>query len=470
MTSFTLEEIRAVVNGRLLVGNPKITIRIAAGKYRRSMILGGVAFLNKHINDEDKLIFSFNQSNVACALIPYSTQLKQVKWAEAGIAVIQVKNLRLAFLDLAGAFRRKFNIPFVQVVGSAGKTTTKEMIGAVLSEGLNPLVGYKNWNLPELIAHSCFHLNIKHQSAVFETGMLQPGDIRTSSRLIRPDIAVVTCLQRAHMVRLGSMAKIISVKAEMLQYLKENGTLIINGEDSNCSKLPLSKYRGKVLTYGFSAEHDLWASDIERDGFKTNFRANGKNVSMQCVINTIGHYNVGNALAAIMVGKEVGLSDNAITQGLAKFQPVEGRLKIHKGINNTIIINDNFNANPDSTSLLLKELCMLAAEYQVVLVLGDMERPSESIRDYAKRVHYTTGQQLAGIDFKYVIAIGKWAKEYENGALSAGFPTGKIEHFPTVNQAEPSFRKLLRPGVVVVLKASRYSPISKLMKNTVCTT
>ncbi|MDD3363562.1 MAG: UDP-N-acetylmuramoyl-tripeptide--D-alanyl-D-alanine ligase [Syntrophomonas sp.] len=360
-------------------------------------------------------------------------------------------------------YRRKLKIPFVQVIGSAGKTTTKEMIGSVLRQKLNPMVGWKNDNLPAGVARNIFRVKKSNRAAVVEAAMLRPGQIRTSTRMIRPAIGVVTSIQRVHLMRLGSMKKIISVKGEMLEEMSQNSTLIMNGADANCKKLPLHKFKGKVLRYGFSKNQDLWASGIKRAGFKTSFTAIGKGFRMKCRINTFGKYNVGNALAAVLVGKQLGLTRNQIARGLVKFQPPERRLKIHKGRNGTIIINDNFNANPDSTRLLLDELAPIARKRPVVLVLGDIENPSNRIRKYARKVHFTIGQQIAGIPFKHVLVIGKWAREYVRGACSAGLPKSRIEYFPTVDAARPSFRKLLVPGTVVVLKASVYTPIRKLI-------
>jgi UDP-N-acetylmuramoyl-tripeptide--D-alanyl-D-alanine ligase len=322
----------------------------------------------------------------------------------------------------------------------------------------------ENDNLPDGVARNILRVNRQHKSAVLEAAMFGPGIIRQSTRMIKPKIAVITSIQRVHLIRFGSMQKIINYKAEILDVLSEKSTLIVNGEDKNCAKLPFERYNGTLLRFGFSNAFDIWASDIRREGFRTYFTAHYKSTEMKCMINIIGRYNVGNALAAIMVGLKLGLTEEQIVKGLAAFRPIEGRLKLHKK-HRVIILNDNFNANPDSTQQLLKELRSLSVSYPVVLVLGDIERPSNASAAYSRRVHFAIGKQLADINFKYVLAIGKWAREYVRGAVSSGMPKDKIEYFPTVQAARSRYRSLLAPGTVVVLKASVYTPVRNLIRN-----
>lgn len=462
MSTMTLEQISSVTKGRIVLGNRKSNIHLPA-KPMGSSANGSVVFLFRHINNEDKTLLWLRQHGVKCIITRSATGLSLSKWKRAGIAVIEVSNLTQAHIALAGAYRRQLNIPFIQVIGSAGKTTTKEMIGAVLKQSLNPLVGWKNDNLLPGIARNILRVNPKNGAAVVEAGMLGPGIIGSATKIIRPDIAVITSIQRAHMMRLGSMQNIIAAKAEILDYMSEESTLIINGEDDNIAQMPLHRFRGKLLTYGFSNRYDLWASNISYDGLKTNFTVHNKELEIDCVINIIGRYNVGNALAAFGVGLRLGLTPEQIRVGLAGFEPVEGRLKVHRANNGTIFIDDNFNANPDSTSLLIEELKHLSNFNRLILVLGDMERPAHSADSYARRVHFDVGQQLAGIPKVHVLAVGKWAREYVRGATSAGFPSDKIEYFPTIAEAKKRLRYLLTPGTVVVLKASVYTPVRRLM-------
>ncbi|MGE5397090.1 MAG: Mur ligase family protein [Chitinophagales bacterium] len=463
MPSLTLERIAAVIGGRIILGNPSQYIPLHIGGWRGAHP-GRITFLANPKANAKRLLSTLNKYHVACILVRDRKLLDLSRWRKNNIAVIEVGNLGNSYLALARAYRRQLGIPFIQVMGSAGKTTTKEMIGAVLREKLQPMVSYMNDNLPDGVANSIFRVNGGHRSAVIEAGMLGRGIIGLSTRLINPNIVVVTSIQRAHAVRLGSIKNIIAAKSEVLSYMGKDSTLILNGEDENIKAMPVQKFGGLVLRYGFSPRCNLWASDIKLDGLGTIFTVNGIGIKFRCRINTFGKYNVGNALAAVLVGLQVGMSPNEIASGLSKFYPVNGRLRVHQGKNNSLIINDNFNANPDSTRLLIRALGSLAVQHHVALVLGDMERPSNRIALYARQVHYEAGKVIAETEIKEVLAIGKWGKEYVRGAVAAGYPRERIAYYPTVAAARPHFKKLLAPGMIIVLKASVYTPVRGLMK------
>ncbi len=353
------------------------------------------------------------------------------------------------------------------MIGSSGKSTAKEMIGAVLRQRYKTLVGSKNHNTIPGIARNLCLLNSTHEVAVLESGMKSPGIIRTAAKMIRPHIGVVTSIHEAHRIRLGSLRNIIKAKAEMLQYLDKDGTLIINGYDRYCRQYPYHRFKGKVIRFGFTDDCDIWASDIKREGLVTHFMVHCGEIQFPCTINIIGRFNVGNALAAAAVGLQLGLSPEEISRGLANFTPIPGRLKVYPLSDGAALICDNYNANPESTRLLVEELIELAEEYPVVLVLGDMERPSRNIERYARKVHRQIGEKLARGNFVHVLAVGFWAKEYLKGAVEAGFPPERITYYRTVRAAEKHFQRLLMPGTIAVLKASIYTKLRILRINTI---
>lgn len=415
--------------------------------------------------EENSLLKKAIQRKVAGIVVPRPCSLDTEKWKEVGIGIMEVGNPVMFQIALAEIYRAKFDIPFVQVIGSAGKTTTKDMIGSVLNAGMPALVGYKNYNTAYGAAANILNLREYHKAAVLEAGMKSFGYMRYCSSIIRPNIAVLTSIQRAHYVMMGSLENIIEAKAEILEYLDENGVLILNGEDVNCSRFPIEKYKGRVLRYGFSDRFDLWASHIHCKDFKTYFTVNGRGKPFDCMIHTVGKYNVGNALAAVLVGLELNMKPKDIRRGLAGFRPMARRLKVYPGPADTILVDDNFNANPDSMKLLLEEIPKFAENRPVMLVMGDVERSDDAIENYAEPVHFALGKQMAQTNFNRLIAIGKWAKEYVNGAASEGVPPTKMAYFETVEQAEDYFKSSIIPGSVIVFKASVYVTVRDLMKS-----
>lgn len=464
MLSLSLDKLAALINGKFLVrgDNNKIPFNVSKSS---TALFKSILFLNKPFVSEQALLTQCKNHDVRCLVTKSPGILITDKWRSAGIAVIEVKHLKLAYRILAMFYRTQFSIPFIQVIGSSGKTTTKEMIGSVLNEDFPTLTTFKNMNSITGVANNLFRLNGNHRAAVLEAGMKAPGIIRIASSLIKPDIGVVTSIHSAHLTRLGSISRIIEAKAELLDFLSPHGTLIINWDDSNCRSFPFHRYRGNLVRFGFSDHCDLWASDIRRQGVRTDFIVHTREFEFPCSINIIGNYNVGNALAAVAVGLEMRMSPTQIAQGLERFEPMEGRLKVHPKNNGAVIIDDNFNANPDSTRMLVDELISMALEQPIALVIGDMERPSKEIEEYAREVHFDIGRQLAQGKFQHVLAIGVWAIEYVRGAIQAGFPQDKISYYHNVPAAQAEFNDLLTPGTTVVLKASPYTKLKDLRIN-----
>jgi UDP-N-acetylmuramoyl-tripeptide--D-alanyl-D-alanine ligase len=420
-------------------------------------------YLFELFQGEEQLLEKLKKYPVSCIVVKSEQIIMPDKWEKENISVLKVENPHLAYFRLAEFYRAQFSIPLIEVVGSSGKTTTKEMIGAVLNEQFNTYVGLMNYNAPKGVAFNLLNLRTSHQAAVLEAGMSALGHIHLSSSMIKPMIGVVTSLQRAHIAKLGSMENIIKAKSEVLDFLSNEGCLILNAEDENCKKFPYERYKGEVLWYGYSKQCDIWATDIRVEGEWSLFTVHTKDLQFECKIHTFGKYNVGNALAAILVGLKLGMDPERIAKGLAEFTPPPSRLEVSQAPHNITIINDNFNANPDSTTQLLNEIPSFANTRPILLVMGDMENPNRN-EEYAKKVHYEIGQQIGNMNLLKLIAIGKWAKEYVNGALSQGISQDKLVYFPSVAEAAEDFKNCIIPNCMIVLKASSYVQVQELLK------
>lgn len=463
MRNILIQELQNTVYGKVLTWNNDKPIKYIVKNINE--LEADCLYFGSDIDEENNLLEKMVQCNASGVAVGAPCKLDIKKWTEAGIGIIEVSNFIMYQIELAKIYRTKFDIPFIQVIGSAGKTTTKDMIGSVLNAGMPALVGYLNYNTAFGVACNILSLRDYHKAIVVEAGMKSTGYMGYSSSIIKPSIAVLTSIERAHYVAFGSIEKIIEAKSEILEHLDENGVLIINGEDNNCNKFPVNKYKGRVLRYGFSDKFDLWASDIIYKNFKSYFTVKGNGININCVINTVGRYNILNALAAFLAGLELSMSAEDIRRGLYDFKPMKRRMKVFSGPYDTIIVDDNFNANPDSTKLLLEEIPKFAEGRPVMLVMGDVERPDDNIKKYAKKVHFSIGKLIAQIKFDKLIAIGKWAKEYVNGAKSEGVPLSKMRYFETVEQAENYFKSSIIPGSVIIFKASVYVTVRNLIKS-----
>lgn len=465
MKHFMPKELATIANGTIITWNNNLSVSVFS-EQPEEPIENCLYFLFDGFDDEDEFIKKLIKYKVPGVIVKNDTMNETFnisKWEKSSIGIIAVESLTESYIALAKKYRLNFKIPFIEVTGSSGKTTTKEMIGSVLNEKMPTLVGFNNYNAPSGVAYNVFNIRDYHKAAVLEVGMKAAGIIQYSSSIIKPNIGIITSIHRSHFVSLGSIDNIITAKAELLESIDENGILIVNGEDENCKKLPLKKCKGEVLTFGFSNKCDIWASNISYENLKTRFTANTNALNFSCTINTFGKYNIANALASILVGLKLGLTPKEIRNGLANFEPLKGRLTISNGIKNTILINDNFNANPDSTRLLLEEIPNIRNNRPVILVIGDMERPDDEIKDYAKEVHFNIGTLISKLNIDYTIAIGKWAKEYVNGAISGGISPKKIEHFSCVEDAEKHLKDHIINNSLIIFKASLYVPVRHLI-------
>ncbi|WP_066295210.1 UDP-N-acetylmuramoyl-tripeptide--D-alanyl-D-alanine ligase [Bacillus sp. FJAT-29937] len=452
MHNFTLEEISEAFWFKIASWQTKQPIRSFTNNHRNPTPFS-LVFLYTHDLDEDELIQRLVKGNATGIVISRKHKFHINKFAQAGIGVLEVNNRKKAFRNMARIYRRQFSIPITQVIGSSGKTTTKELIGSVLKQEYSTLIGAGNFNSPDGVAFYLSKLEQKHSAAVLEVGMRGSGIMRLSSGMIQPQIGVVTCIHRAHLTKLGTIKNIIKAKAEMVEQLSPNGALVINGDDPNCAEyIKITRYPGKIITFGFSEGNTIRATNVYYENFQSFFTVKGKGFKFDCMMNTFGSYNIMNALAAIAVGLVHQVPIKKIQQGIAQFSPIKGRLQVLSCQNDITVIHDNFNANPDSTNLLLSQVPYLPKR-PIILVLGDMENPHTN-EAYAKEVHYQIGEKIGDLKIEKLVAIGKWAKEYCLGAYAKGISADKISYYTHVDKVKEDIPQMVPPNSIVIFKAS----------------
>ncbi|WNS75407.1 UDP-N-acetylmuramoyl-tripeptide--D-alanyl-D-alanine ligase [Bacillus sp. DTU_2020_1000418_1_SI_GHA_SEK_038] len=453
MPNLNLQQISSAMPCRVATWQTSQVIKGFTKKHKTPFPFSLVFIFNRVVN-EDKLIQRLVMGKATGVVVSSNHHLELDKFAKAGIGVLEVKRIKQAYFQMAKLYRRQFPIPIVQVIGSSGKTTTKEMIGSILKQEYSTLVSALNLNGLTGVPYNLSKLEKNHEAAVLEVGMKAFGTMDLLSQMTQPQIGVVTGIHRAHLTRLGSIENIIKAKAEMIKHLSPDGALIINGDDPNCAEfLKIIKYPGKIITFGFNRGNTIRAKRIRYKNFQCFFKVKGKGFKFNCMLNTFGSYNISNALAAIAVGIELRVPHHKIQQGLAEFSPVKGRMQVISCTNDITLIHDNFNANPDSTKLLLSQIPHLPRKRPVTLVLGDMESP-ETNEAYAKMVHYQIGKKTGSLAIDKLIAIGKWAEEYCQGAKAMGIPTKKLYYYKQVDDAMKDMPHLVQPSSIVIFKAS----------------
>lgn len=357
---------------------------------------------------------------------------------------IKVDDTRLALKALASYYRDRFRIPFVQITGSVGKTTTKEMIAAVLGAKYRVLKTPENFNNDIGTPLTLLQLRPEHEAAVIETGMNHFGEIAYLGEMVRPDIAVISNIGDAHIEFLGSREGILKAKSEIFQNLKPDGVAILNGDDPllNGLDLPFTTIR-----CGQSAHCNVRVTDILDHGV----------AGITCTVTTArdtyvlripapGEHMVYSASMAVAIAELLHLNHAEIIRGVEAYQPAGSRMRVIQLPEERCILDDCYNANPQSVSAALEILARTECDRKVA-VLGDMGE----LGDLTAQAHYNMGALAAMLGIDFVAAIGEKAAMIADGAVESG---GEAYHFATKEEAIRELAGQLAPNTAMLVKAS----------------
>ncbi|MDT8901690.1 UDP-N-acetylmuramoyl-tripeptide--D-alanyl-D-alanine ligase [Anaeroselena agilis] len=367
---------------------------------------------------------------------------------------ILVPDTLAALQDLARYHRRRFDIPVVGITGSNGKTTTKDMTAAVLSGRLRVLKTQANYNNDIGLPQTLLGLDAGHQAAVVEMGMRARGEISRLAAVAAPTVAVITNVGETHVEVLGSVENIAAAKGELVEALAADGVAILNAD------LPLvramqAKTAARVVLYGLGPEAGVRAENIVAGERATAFDCVHPGGHFSVTVPAVGKHNIYNALAAIAVGLELGLSPDEINAGLATFQASAMRLAIET-LGPYTVINDAYNASPLSMQAAVETLGTVARGRKVA-VLGDMLELGE----LAAAAHSQVGEQLADNGVEVVVTVGEQARHIAAAALAGGVKVAVA--CEGHGEAAEALRKLLRPGDTVLVKGSRGMKMEKML-------
>jgi len=362
-------------------------------------------------------------------------------------ACIVVPDTIIALGELGRIYRRKFDLPIIAIAGSNGKTTTKEMITAVLRTKYTVLSTEGNLNNHIGVPMTLFRLAAEHDVAVVEFGTNHFGEIQYLCNLAEPTDGVITNIGKEHLEFFGDEHGVAKEEKELFRFLENrNGYAFVNVDDPvlRDEKNQLKKY----LSYGTTSTADIRAQDVHINELgETIFYSlwQRKNISFQVKLAVPGIHNVSNALAAISIGLKCKVNTKKIVKALQNFSSASNRMEVlsHNGI---IVLNDTYNSNPDSVLAALKTLQTFNAKGKKVAVLGDMRELGEA----SKREHAHVGVLAAELKVDALYTHGLFS-QYTNEAF--GLPTGK--HYDTKELLVADLKNVIRPGDVVLIKGSR---------------
>ncbi len=372
-------------------------------------------------------------------------------------ALIGVESTLRALGDIAAFWRRRFRLPVIGITGSNGKTTTKEMIAAIIGRSRSCLKNEGNFNNLIGLPLSVLKLGAGHKAAVLEMGMSEPGEIRRLAEIAAPTIGVITNVGPCHLEQLGSLEAVAAAKGELFEALGPDDIAIVNGDDDRVRALG-SATRARVITFGLGAG-DVHAAGIRPgDAAGTVFDLHIGSACVSVRLDMDGAHFVGNALAAAAAAHAAGIGIDDIAAGLGASGPVAGRMQ-RLTLGGLEIINDAYNANPVSVRAALAALAGARRGGRAIAVLGDMLELGERAALY----HREIGACAAGLDIDVLFVLGTFAGDVCEGARSAGLPGSRIRACASLDGLAAALADAARPGDVVLLKASRRMQLEKVL-------
>lgn len=443
MADFSVTEVLKATGGRLLsAGGSKLFRGISTDT--RNIQAGNlfIALIGERF-DGHEFIRQAAEKGAAAVIVS-----KEVA-APDTVTVIQVKDTLGALQALARFHRQRYHIPVIGVTGSNGKTTTKDMIAAVLSSRFKVLKTEANFNNEIGLPLTLLKLTPEHEAAVVEMGMRAPGEIRELTEIALPTLGVVTNVGETHMEILGSIENIAAAKAELVEAIGHDDVVILNADDPHVRAMQ-GKAQGRVVLYGLKpgafvrAENIATATD---DNLTTTFDCASPRGSFPVVLPAVGIHNVYNALAAIAVGWELGLKPSELKEGIAAFTPGAMRLEIQKYGDYTVI-NDVYNASPLSMAAALDTLAAIGKGRKLA-VLGDMLE----LGDAAIEAHRRIGRHAAAQGVEIILTIGELARHIAEAGREQGIKI--TQSFAGHKEAIAALRSIIKPGDYILLKGSR---------------
>jgi len=324
-----------------------------------------------------------------------------------------VKDTRLALAELAGLIKSLTSVKTVAITGSCGKTTVKEMLGAILRQRGNVLATKGNFNNDIGAPLTLLRLTNSHQYAVIELGANHVGEIDFTSEITQPDVAIITNIGEAHLEGFGSIDGVVTAKSEIFNHLKNAGYAIFDGDSEYAQRWKTQNNDKNVMCFSLNERcntHDVWASamNINAQGH-CNFVFNKDNESMSITLPIPGEHNVKNALAAGAAALALGLSLSEIKCGLESMVEVKGRLNVNVIGDKLTVIDDTYNANTSSITAAIKVLAN--SEGKKVLILGDMAE----LGDYALVSHQSLGPIIERYHIDALLTFGTLSIHYGDG-------------------------------------------------------
>jgi len=450
----TADELAAVTAGRLLARSSRLVLGAAVDSRE---VVSGNLFVALPGERTDGHRFVGDAIATGAAAVVVARPPEDPIPAGSDVTVVQVDDALRGLQAIAADWRKRFDPLVVGVTGSIAKTSAKEAIAMVLAAALVTLKNEGNKNNEIGLPLTLMRLRPDHQAAVLEMGMYTGGEIADLAAMARPEIGVVTAVQGVHLSRIGTIEAVERAKGELVEALPSDGVAVLNADDERVSRMRM-RTNARVVTYGFAADADVRAESVESaglEGMRFTLVATGER--QDAAIPGLGRLAVHNALAAAAVGLAAGLDPGRVVAALARgwSAPHRGAIVRAGGVT---IVDDAYNASPASVEAALELLAGLPGRR--IAVLGEMLELGAEDEEGHERV----GAAAAAVVDRLIV-VGDGAAGIDRGARKAGIPPERSEVVADRGAALDRLLEVLRPGDVVLVKASRGIALELLVED-----
>jgi UDP-N-acetylmuramoyl-tripeptide--D-alanyl-D-alanine ligase len=375
-------------------------------------------------------------------------------------AVIAVKDTLFALGDIAQNWRRKYPTPVVALTGSNGKTTTKEMIATCLETTFAVLKTKENLNNLIGLPLTLLTLTEKERVVVLEMGMNVPGEVRRLTEIADPNVGLITNIQKVHLEGMGNLERLKEEKGELFRRMRRDGTIIVNQDDPKVVDLA-SDYPGQKITFGIEHPAEVMAKEIWLRGEEgTSFTLILEGEAMEIHLRLLGRHFVANALSAVAVASLFGVEVNQVKEALEDFRPFAMRMEIVSLKGGMTLINDAYNANPNSMELALETLREVKGEGRAIAVLGDMLELGE----FAEEAHQQLGRKVSELSIDFLLTLGEEAAVVVESAIRHKFPLERTKVVESHSEAVSVLKEMIRNGDWILVKGSRGMAMEKVVE------
>jgi len=371
--------------------------------------------------------------------------------------VVEVPDTLQALADLAAWNRQRWPVRVIGITGSFGKTTTREMIHAVLSQKFETLRSPKNFNNQFGVPLTLLQLGSHHEVAVVELGASACGEIRRLAQIAQPDTGIITGTGFAHAAQFGGQKAVVRAKGELAEALPGRGLLLLCGDEESANA-HAARAACRVIRVGTGTTeesvNDLIATEVVQAGDKLQVQIG----DAEFEVTTSGRHFARSVLFAVAVARDLGMTDDEIQLGLKRFVPVAGRCEIRQ-LPTCTVIDDCYNSSPEAMQAAIAVLAGRETSGQRILITGDMLLLGE----HASTCHRDVGVAAAAAGIDHILALGQFANDIADGAVEAGFDPERATAYVKLEALFEQLSTILADGDVILVKGSRATHMERVV-------